>query len=127
MSYVGLPGFWKHIHCCINDVFISLIQITRSEIIRPYGVLFNFTRNTKPWLSSLLHLCVYLACMCRGAHMLWHLWKSEDNLGELALSIHHEGSGDPSPVVRPGGKHLYPLSHLTDPLNCFCKAAVLFT
>lgn len=36
------------------------------------------------------------------------VWRSEDNLKELALSSHHVGSRDQAQAVRLGNKHLYP-------------------
>lgn len=42
------------------------------------------------------------------------VWKSEDSLGELFLSLHHVGDEDQTQVVRLVGMCLHPLSQLTD-------------
>lgn len=46
--------------------------------------------------------------MCRGTHV-----ESEDTLQSVLLC--HVGSRDPTRVIRPGGKRLYQLSHLSGP------------
>lgn len=40
-----------------------------------------------------------------------HTWRSEHNFHKLVLS-HHVGPEDGTQDARPGGKSLYPLSHL---------------
>lgn len=40
------------------------------------------------------------------------MWRSEENLVQLVLSSYIVGPGDPFPVVRPGHRHICPLSHV---------------
>lgn len=49
-------------------------------------------------------------CMCRGRgmHTRVHVWRSEGNLCDSVPSF-RQGQ---TQVVRLGGKHLYPVSHL---------------
>lgn len=54
-------------------------------------------------------MCVY---MCTCVHAIVSVCRSEDNLWQSVLSLHHIDSGDWKQVVRLGGEHLYQLSHL---------------
>lgn len=40
------------------------------------------------------------------------MWRAEENLMKLVLSYSLEGPGDQNLVVRPGHRHIYPLSHV---------------
>lgn len=48
----------------------------------------------------------------RGAWSLVPMWRAEENLMKLFLSYSHVGLGDQILVVRPGHRHIYPLSHV---------------
>lgn len=48
---------------------------------------------------------------CHRAHIL----RSEDNLWQSILSLHHVGPGNRTQIIRVGGKCLYQMSHLGAP------------
>ena len=45
-------------------------------------------------------------------HTAVHMWGSEGNLQELALTFHHVGPGDEIWVGRVSSQHFYPERHL---------------
>lgn len=51
-----------------------------------------------------VHECM-CAAMCHNAYL-------KVKAGESFLFLHHMGSGSQTLVIRMGGKHAYPLSHL---------------
>lgn len=51
------------------------------------------------------------------------MWRSEDNLWKLVLSVHHTHPGNPIQVIKFDSKHLYMLSHLTSSLWVFEKVS----
>ena len=53
-----------------------------------------------------------LAYECHGAHVGVRGQGSEDNPQESVLSLYHMCPGGQIQVIRPGGRHLYPLSCL---------------
>lgn len=62
------------------------------------------------YIFLLLHF-VYLLCVCIYVCAFTVccavLWRSKDNLQESFLSFHHMGPGDPTQVMKIGGKYLY--------------------
>lgn len=67
---------------------------------------------------------VFLVCVCvsRTAHATVHMWRSEYNFQELALSFHLVSPGDGTQVVNLGSKCL---CHLANPVFIF-KAVMSF-
>lgn len=73
------------------------------------------TSQGNPWgpLCNLMYKCSYLywglgwGIVCK--------WSSKEKFQESVLSSHRVGPGDRTHVTRLGSKHLYLLSHLTDP------------
>lgn len=55
-------------------------------------------------------MCVQGECM----HFMAHVWRSEDNLWELDLSLHHVVPRDRTQVIRLGNKCLNLLNQITD-------------
>lgn len=62
------------------------------------------------YIFLLLHF-VYLLCVCIYVCAFTVccvvLWRSKDNLQEFFLFFHHMGPGDPTQVMKTGGKYLY--------------------
>lgn len=55
-------------------------------------------------------------------HALVHVWKSEDNLVELVLSVHFDvGSGDQIHITRLAQKAFAPLSRIEPPFPFLSK------
>lgn len=69
---------------------------------------------------SYIYLCVYVCvwvcvCVCTHTCVVTPMWKPEGDFWVLILSFHHVCPQDWAQVVRPGGKHVYLLGHLTCP------------
>lgn len=83
-------------------LYCSLIALSMKQ--QRHGSFDFFT-------ISVYLFCVYVdTCMPQP-----HIWGSEDNLGESDLSFHHDDPGDPTQVVRVGGRCLHwqsPLARL---------------
>lgn len=63
------------------------------------------------------YLFIYLFSLCAHIWAMVHMSGSEDSLQELVLSSYHVGHQDWTLAVRLGSQHLYPLSHLTNPMK----------
>ena len=48
-------------------------------------------------------------------HAMEHVYRSEDDLREFVLCLHHVAPGDGTEVIRLGSEHTHPPSHLVSP------------
>ena len=58
---------------------------------------------------------LFMACVCSYVYVYMCVQmcvEVEDNFQELVLSLYHVGFGTSTQVIKPQGKHLYPLSPL---------------
>lgn len=144
------------LHCCLTAQKLRLISIKCFTYLSPLleapcstplsflasCSLFYYTEDKIYYQGSLcscfshpyclLHLCMYLGCVCMRACALGHthtflytcsnvtacIWRSEDILPGSVLSSSSVGPRDRIQVVGLGSNHLDLLSHFGDPTQC---------
>lgn len=88
MSLLHLLSFTKL--ACLKNAILSLFLI------------FIFITFVRSFVRSLVCRCVLHMCMCWGCeHARAPMWRSEDHLQNLGLSLHRGGPRPCTPVKRP--------------------------
>lgn len=110
------PG-WIWIHYVAQAVFKRIMIFLSLPPKYWIRVQVLFLILTFVLLKVFFFCCIYLFCVWGGETYVYHI------LWEMVLSFHQVGSRDRTRIIKLGGKHLHPLSHLGWPMH----ALVLLT